>query len=52
MNRYHLVHVTEFHYDGPVSESYNEVRLRPMHDERQSCLSFRLTTSPGSRSNK
>ena len=29
MNRYHLVHVTEFVYDGPVSESYNEVRLRP-----------------------
>jgi transglutaminase-like putative cysteine protease len=50
MNRYHLVHVTEFHYDGPVSESYNEVRLRPMHDEKQSCLSFRLTTSPGSQS--
>ncbi len=49
MNRYHLVHVTEFHYDGPVSESYNEVRLRPIHDEKQSCLSFRLTTSPGSR---
>lgn len=46
MNRYHLVHVTEFHYDGPVSESYNEVRLRPIHDERQSCLSFRLTTNP------
>ncbi len=50
MNRYHLVHVTEFHYDGPVSESYNEVRLRPMHDEQQSCLSFRLSTSPSSRS--
>ena len=49
MNRYHLVHVTEFHYDGPVSESYNEVRLRPMHDDRQSCLSFRLTTNPESR---
>ncbi len=49
MNRYHLTHVTEFHYDGPVSESYNEVRLRPMHDDRQSCLSFRLTTSPASR---
>ncbi len=49
MNRYHLTHVTEFHYDGPVSESYNEVRLRPMHDDRQSCLSFRLTTSPTSR---
>lgn len=49
MNRYRLVHTTEFVYDGPVSESYNEVRLRPMHDERQSCISFRLTTTPGSR---
>src|SRR5580698_7440998 len=49
MNRYHLVHSTEFLYDGPVSESYNEVRLRPMHDEKQSCLSFRLTTAPSSR---
>ena len=43
MNRYHLLHTTEFHYDGPVSESYNEVRLRPIHDERQSCISFRLS---------
>ena len=49
MNRYHLLHSTEFHYDGPVSESYNEVRLRPMHDETQSCLSFRLITDPVSR---
>jgi len=49
MNRYRLVHTTEFVYDGPVSESYNEVRLRPMHDEKQSCLSFRLTTTPSSR---
>jgi len=49
MNRYHLVHVTQFHYDGPVSESYNQVRLRPMHDEAQSCLSFRLTTAPAAR---
>ncbi len=49
MNRYRLVHTTDFVYDGPVSESYNEVRLRPIHDERQSCLSFRLTTTPTSR---
>jgi len=49
MNRYHLVHTTEFLYDSPVSESYNEVRLRPMHDDGQSCLSFRLTTTPSSR---
>jgi transglutaminase-like putative cysteine protease len=49
MNRYHLTHSTEFSYDGPVYESYNEVRLRPIHDDRQSCLSFRLTTAPASR---
>ena len=49
MNRYHLLHATEFRYDGPVSESYNEVRLRPIHDETQSCLSFRLVTNPASR---
>jgi len=48
MNRYHLMHITEFHYDGPVSESYNAVCVRPMHDDRQSCLSFRLTTVPAS----
>jgi transglutaminase-like putative cysteine protease len=48
MNRYHLLHVTDFIYDGPVTESYNEVRLRPMHDDNQSCLSFRLTTNPAS----
>ena len=49
MNRYRLVHATEFIYEAPVSESYNEVRLRPIHDERQSCISFRLTTNPSSR---
>ena len=46
LNRYKLVHVTRFSYDGPVSESYNELRLRPRHDEQQSCLSFRVTTAP------
>lgn len=49
MNRYRLSHVTNFSYDGPVSESYNELRLRPRHDESQSCLSFRITTTPASR---
>jgi len=48
MNRYRLLHTTEFQYDGLVSESYNEVRLRPLQDEMQSCLSFRLNTDPGS----
>ena len=46
MNRYRILHVTEFQYDGPVSESYNQVWLRPMQDEMQSCLSFRLSTDP------
>jgi transglutaminase-like putative cysteine protease len=49
MNRYRLAHVTEFRYDGVVSESYNEVRLRPRQDEYQSCLSFRLATEPNAR---
>jgi len=49
MNRYRILHVTEFQYDGPVSESYNQVWLRPRQDEQQSCLSFRLTTTPHSR---
>jgi transglutaminase-like putative cysteine protease len=49
LNRYKLAHVTLFSYDGPVSESYNELRLRPRHDETQSCLSFRLTTTPFSK---
>jgi hypothetical protein len=48
MNRYRLLHITEFQYDGLVSESYNEVRLRPMQDDLQSCLSFRISTHPAS----
>src|SRR5215469_6589189 len=48
MNRYRLFHITEFQYDGSVSESYNEVRLRPLQDEMQSCLSFRVSTDPAS----
>lgn len=46
MNRYNLVHVTQFDYDAPVTDNYNEVRLRPLQDDLQSCLSFRLTTTP------
>jgi transglutaminase-like putative cysteine protease len=48
-NRYRLAHATVFSYDGLVSESYNELRLRPRHDESQSCLSFRITTTPFSK---
>jgi transglutaminase-like putative cysteine protease len=46
MNRYRLAHVTEFHYDGLVSESYNVVRLRPRDDDAQTCVSFKLQSEP------
>lgn len=46
MNRYRLAHITRFSYDAPVTDSYNEVRLRPMQDDVQSCLSFNLVTDP------
>jgi transglutaminase-like putative cysteine protease len=49
MNRCSLFHITEFTYDGPVSESYNEVRLRPRQDDTQTCLSFRLATNPAAK---
>jgi len=49
MNRYRIFHVTEFEYDGPVSESYNELHLRPRQDDEQTCLSFRLSTDPAAR---
>ena len=48
MNRVRLLHVTECGYDGPVSESYNEVHLQPLDDEWQSCLAFKLRTQPAS----
>jgi len=49
MNRYRLAHVTAFNYDGIVSDSYNVVRLRPRDDQWQTCLSFKLQTTPESR---
>ncbi len=46
MKRVRLLHVTEFEYDGPVYESYNEVHLQPVDDEHQNCVGFRLRTQP------
>ncbi len=39
-------HVTAFDYPLPVTNSINEVWLRPITDGRQSCLSFSLSTEP------
>ena len=39
-------HRTRFDYDGPVLESYNDIRLRPVSDPLQRCASYRLRVSP------
>lgn len=44
--RYRITHRTTYTYDAPVHESFNEVRLRPASDERQTCLDFTLTIDP------
>ena len=41
-------HQTIYRYPRPVANSVNEAWLRPLTDERQACLSFRLTTAPRS----
>lgn len=35
-----------FRYSEAVTESQNEVRVRPLHDEHQQVLSYRLTSRP------
>jgi len=41
-------HETLYDYPQPVANSVNEAWLRPLTDERQSCLAFRLCTAPSS----
>jgi transglutaminase-like putative cysteine protease len=41
-------HETTYDYPRAVVNSVNEAWLRPLTDEKQSCLSFRLTTRPSS----
>lgn len=38
-----------FKYAAPVSESQNEIRVRPRDEARQRVLSYRLTTTPATR---
>lgn len=42
----HLVHRTTFVYAGPVHDSFNEVRLRPVDNDRQTCRRFDLRIDP------
>jgi transglutaminase-like putative cysteine protease len=42
----HLLHRTTFVYDGLARDSFNEVRLRPMDNDLQSCRRFTLRIQP------
>ncbi len=44
--RLRVEHTTTFTYDSPVVESYAELRLRPLDQDGQRCLSFALETEP------
>ena len=41
-----IVHTTTFVYAGPAQNNFNEVRLRPVDDDFQTCRRFQLTTNP------
>jgi len=46
----HIVrHLTRFTYDKPVCESVMELRMQPLSDSRQRCLTFSVTTNPRAR---
>ncbi len=47
--RLHIVHRTQYRYSQPVSENFNEVRLQPVSDAVQECLSFELHVDPVAR---
>src|SRR3712207_5654106 len=44
--RIHISHETVYEYAEPAFDSHNEIRLQPMDDELQRCLSFNLATDP------
>jgi transglutaminase-like putative cysteine protease len=47
--QYSIRHVTKFTYESAISESVMEARMQPRTEGLQRCVSFRLTTTPGSR---
>ena len=44
--RLEIEHETVYEYARPAHSSHNEVRLQPVEDDLQACLSFQLTTEP------
>jgi transglutaminase-like putative cysteine protease len=45
--RLRVSHETRFDYDGPARASYNELRLTPRTELRQTTLETKITTLPG-----
>lgn len=41
-----ITHLTEYRYSEPAWDSFNELRLYPADDYRQTCLDFRLLLNP------
>jgi transglutaminase-like putative cysteine protease len=41
-----IEHTTTLTYSAPISEAYSEIRLKPLDDGGQRCLSFRIATQP------
>ena len=48
--RMRVVHTTGYEYAGPVTASYNEARLTPRSDNRQTVILSRVETTPATRS--
>ncbi|MFP5308916.1 MAG: transglutaminase domain-containing protein [Actinomycetes bacterium] len=47
--RFDIRYTSRFRYEGPVSESQNELRACPVTDHRQQVSHYRVTTSPSAR---
>ncbi|GAB11172.1 hypothetical protein GOARA_064_01740 [Gordonia araii NBRC 100433] len=47
--RLRLIHTTGFTYTAPVTSSFNEARITPRSDSRQSVVVDHVDTSPGAR---
>jgi transglutaminase-like putative cysteine protease len=47
--RLQIVHRTRYDYASPVRDSFNEVRLRPVSNEHQTCEAFMLKVLPATR---
>lgn len=41
-----VTHATEYRYDAPAWDSFNEMKLRPADDYRQTMLSFEISIEP------